>query len=39
MPAGFHSVRWDASNVASGTYIYKIVAGDFTAVKRMVVIK
>jgi len=39
MPAGIHSAKWDASNVASGTYIYKIVAGEFTAVKRMVVIK
>ncbi|MFC1564836.1 right-handed parallel beta-helix repeat-containing protein [candidate division KSB1 bacterium] len=39
MPAGFHSVRWDASRVASGTYIYKIVAGEFTTVKKMVVIK
>ncbi|MFC1564429.1 T9SS type A sorting domain-containing protein, partial [candidate division KSB1 bacterium] len=39
MPAGYHSVKWDASRVASGTYIYKIVAGEFTAVKKMVVIK
>ncbi len=39
MPAGYHSVKWDASNVASGTYIYKIVAGEFTATKKMVVIK
>ncbi|MFC1563887.1 T9SS type A sorting domain-containing protein [candidate division KSB1 bacterium] len=39
MPAGYHSVKWDASSVASGTYIYKIAAGNFTAVKKMVVIK
>lgn len=39
MPAGFHSIKWDASRVASGTYIYKIVAGEFTEVKKMVVIK
>ncbi len=39
MPAGYHSIKWDASNVASGTYIYKIVAGKFTTVKKMVVIK
>ncbi|MCP4724089.1 MAG: T9SS type A sorting domain-containing protein [bacterium] len=37
--AGFHTVKWDASRVTSGTYIYKIVAGEFTAVKKMVVIK
>ncbi len=39
MSAGFHSVKWDARNVGSRTYIYKIVAGEFTAVKKMVVIK
>lgn len=39
MPAGYHSVKWDASKVASGTYIYKIVAGEFIDVKKMVVIK
>ncbi len=39
MPAGFHSVKWDAFKAASGTYIYRITAGDFTAVKKMVVIK
>ncbi|MCP4728374.1 MAG: T9SS type A sorting domain-containing protein, partial [bacterium] len=38
-PAGLHTVRWDASGVASGTYLYRIVSGDFTAVKKMVVIK
>ncbi|MFC1565093.1 caspase family protein [candidate division KSB1 bacterium] len=37
--AGLYTVKWNASNVASGTYIYKIVAGEFTAVKKMVVIK
>ncbi len=37
--AGFHSVKWDASNVASGAYIYKITAGSFTATKRMLLIK
>ncbi len=38
-PAGSHTVKWDASNVASGSYIYKIVAGSFTETKQMVVIK
>ncbi len=37
--AGSHSVKWDASRFASGTYLYKITAGSFTATKRMVVIK
>ncbi len=38
-PAGFHNVQWDARNVASGTYFYRIVAGNFTELKKMVVIK
>ncbi len=37
--AGYHTVKWDATQFASGTYIYKITAGSFTATKRMVVIK
>ena len=36
---GFHSVKWDASKFSSGTYIYKIEAGDFTETKRMVLLK
>ena len=39
MKAGYHSVRWDASNFASGVYIYRIQAGDFTDIKRLVLIK
>jgi hypothetical protein len=37
--AGFHVVRWDASSAASGVYFYRISAGDFTATKRMVLMK
>lgn len=37
--AGYHYVLWDASNVASGTYFYKVTAGKYSAVKRMTVIK
>jgi hypothetical protein len=39
MSAGYHVVRWDASNAASGVYFYRIDAGDFTATKRMVLMK
>ncbi|MFC1564961.1 T9SS type A sorting domain-containing protein [candidate division KSB1 bacterium] len=39
MPAGFHTVKWDASNVSSGTYIYRIAAGGFTFAKKMMVIR
>ena len=42
--AGFHSVRWDAKNdmgegVAAGLYIYTIQAGEFRAMKKMVLLK
>ena len=39
MDAGYHSVSWNASNVSSGVYIYRLSAGDFVQVKRMLVIK
>ena len=37
--AGTHSVNFDASNLASGIYFYRIESGDFNAVKKMVLIK
>ena len=38
-PAGNYSVNFDAANIPSGVYFYKIETGDFTAVKKMVVMK
>lgn len=32
-------VTWDASSVASGVYFYKLVSGNFTDVKKMVLVK
>jgi Zn-dependent metalloprotease len=37
--AGFHEVHWDASNVASGVYFYRLTAGEFSETKRMVLMK
>ena len=37
--AGQHSVRFDGSNLASGTYIYRLTAGDFVQVKKMMLTK
>jgi len=37
--AGYHSVRFDAGHLASGLYIYRIVAGDVTMVKKMMLTK
>jgi len=36
---GFYSVVWDASGFASGVYYYRIVAGDFTQVKKMMLVR
>ncbi|MBI5404419.1 MAG: T9SS type A sorting domain-containing protein [Ignavibacteriae bacterium] len=36
---GNYSLDFDGSNLASGTYIYKIEAGEFTDVKKMTLIK
>jgi len=38
-PAGNYTVPFDASALASGTYIYRLVAGDFVSTKKMVVLK
>lgn len=37
--AGNHSTFVDASNLASGVYVYKMNAGDFSDVKRMTLVK
>jgi len=37
--AGSYSVQWNASNYPSGVYFYRITAGSFTDVKKMVLLK
>jgi hypothetical protein len=37
--AGMYSVVWDASKFSSGVYFYKLQAGDFVTVKRLVLIR
>ncbi len=39
MEAGSFNVEFDASSIASGTYFYKIQAGNFTDVKKMMLVK
>jgi len=36
---GYRSIIWDASEVASGLYFYKLTVGDFTETKRMMLVK
>jgi len=38
-PAGRYIIKFDGSNLGSGVYFYKIEAGNFSAVKRMLLIK
>jgi flagellar hook assembly protein FlgD len=44
MPAGNHSVEWDAlsdtgTKVASGVYLYRLTAGEVTSSKKMTLLK
>jgi len=39
MFAGTHSVVWDASDVASGVYFYKVSAGSFNETMKMTLLK
>ena len=37
--AGSYEVNFNASFLPSGVYLYKLVAGDFTFAKKMVLLK
>jgi hypothetical protein len=37
--AGNHSITWDASDVSSGVYFYKVTAGDFSQTMKMTLLK
>ena len=39
LPAGNHSVTWDASGLASGVYVYRLKAGGFIRTKKMLLLK
>jgi hypothetical protein len=38
-PAGSYTATFDGTGLASGIYFYKIKAGEFTDVKRMLLVK
>jgi hypothetical protein len=37
--AGFRSIEWNADNFATGIYFYRLTAGTFTEVKKMMVLR
>ncbi|MFN4111058.1 MAG: T9SS type A sorting domain-containing protein, partial [Ignavibacteria bacterium] len=39
LDAGKHFIDFDASKLSSGMYFYKIEAGEFTSIKKMVLVK
>ena len=39
LAAGTYSHEWDASNLASGVYLYRLQAGDYVETRKMVLMK
>ncbi|RMI03315.1 MAG: DNRLRE domain-containing protein [Calditrichaeota bacterium] len=38
-PAGYHQVQFDGRDLASGIYLYKLEAGSFVGVKKLILLK
>jgi enterochelin esterase-like enzyme len=38
-PAGKYEIKFNASNLPSGVYFYQLMAGDYTSVKKMLLLK
>lgn len=38
-PAGYHQVIWNADDVSSGIYFYRITAGEFSQSRKMILLK
>lgn len=37
--AGYHEVRFDGSGLASGVYLYRLQAGDFIQIRKLLLVK
>jgi hypothetical protein len=38
-PAGYYTINFNAFSLSSGIYFYRILSGDFIAVKKMMLVK
>ena len=38
-PAGIYMVEFDAGNLKNGIYFYRLQAGDYTATRKMILLK
>tara|TARA_R110000868_G_scaffold410693_6_gene699891 strand:- start:11035 stop:14199 length:3165 start_codon:yes stop_codon:yes gene_type:complete len=38
-PVGSHNIQWDARNLASGVYIYRMQAGGFSQTRKLILLK
>jgi hypothetical protein len=39
MNAGDHQVRWEASGMASGVYVYRLESGGFSSAKKLLLLR
>jgi len=39
MEPGFHSIAWNASGLASGVYIYRLISGSFISSKKLILMR
>jgi hypothetical protein len=39
MPTGSHEIDYNASGLSSGIYLYRIEAGEFQEVRKMILLK
>jgi hypothetical protein len=39
MPAGSHTIVWNASGVASGVYLYTLTSGQYTSTRKLVLLR
>jgi hypothetical protein len=37
--SGMHEIQFNAANLASGIYLYRLTSGNFTEVKKMMLVK